>query len=150
MCGVTKRNPRGGIDVRLSPTVGVSVSAGRYHQQPELVAVVAVAENGNLAPIEADHVVAGVKYEPRAELLMAAEVYRKWSSPVVVYAPVESIRMTAEGTGRCVARSRTIPSIQPSSGGADRAGQFVQRGLLEPVSTQYPQLTPPVLPTVEK
>jgi Carboxypeptidase regulatory-like domain/TonB dependent receptor len=74
----TAAGPRGGIETRLSPTVRISLSAGRYHQQPELVTVVAVPENANLAPIESDHLVAGVKYEPRPDLLVSAEVYRKW------------------------------------------------------------------------
>lgn len=74
----TAASPRGGIETRLSPTVRVSLSAGRYHQQPELVTVVAVPQNANLDPIESDHLVAGVKYEPRPGLLASAEVYRKW------------------------------------------------------------------------
>lgn len=71
-------DPRGGVEFRLSRTVRLSVAAGRYHQQPELVSVVAVPGNANLAPIEADHLVGGVKYEPDAGLLISAEVYRKW------------------------------------------------------------------------
>jgi hypothetical protein len=70
--------PRGGIEFRLSPKARLSLSAGRYHQHPELVTVVAVPQNANLAPIEADHLVAGVKYEPQPGLLISAEVYRKW------------------------------------------------------------------------
>ncbi len=34
--------------------------------------------NANLAPIESDHLVGGVKYEPSPGLLVSAEVYRKW------------------------------------------------------------------------
>jgi hypothetical protein len=85
----TTAGPRGGIETRLSPTVRVSLSAGRYHQQPELVTVVAVPQNANLAPIASDHVVAGIKYEPRPGLLMSAEVYRKWyrSYPVSLQYP---------------------------------------------------------------
>jgi hypothetical protein len=71
-------DPRGGVEFRLSPTVRLSVAGGRYHQQPELVTVVAVPGNANLAPIESDHLVGGVKYEPRPGLLVSAEVYRKW------------------------------------------------------------------------
>jgi hypothetical protein len=81
--------PRGGVEVRLSPTVRVSLSGGRYHQQPELVTIVAVPENAGLAPIESDHLVAGLKYEPRAGLSVSAEVYRKWyrSYPVSLQYP---------------------------------------------------------------
>jgi outer membrane receptor protein involved in Fe transport len=71
-------DPRGGVEFRLSRSVRLSVSAGRYHQQPELVSVVAVPGNANLAPIESDHLVGGVKYEPHPGLLVSAEVYRKW------------------------------------------------------------------------
>ena len=70
--------PRGGLEVRLSPTVRVSLSGGRYYQHPELVAVVAVPENATLKPMQADHLVTGVRYEPRPGFLMSAEVYRKW------------------------------------------------------------------------
>jgi hypothetical protein len=85
----TTAGPRGGIETRLSPTVRVSLSAGRYHQQPELVTVVAVPQNANLAPIESDHLVAGVRYEPGPSLLVSAEVYRKWyrSYPVSLQYP---------------------------------------------------------------
>jgi hypothetical protein len=81
--------PRGGVEVRLSPKARLSLSAGRYHQHPELVTVVAVTNNANLAPIEADHLVAGMKYEPQSGLLMSAEVYRKWyrSYPVSLQYP---------------------------------------------------------------
>jgi hypothetical protein len=70
--------PRGGIEVRASPAVRLGISAGRYHQQPELLTVVALAQNAGLAPIESDHLVGGLKYEPRPGLLVSAEVYRKW------------------------------------------------------------------------
>ena len=70
--------PRAGIEFRLSPKARLSLSAGRYHQHPELVTVVAVPQNASLAPIEADHLVTGVKDEPRPGLLISAEVYRKW------------------------------------------------------------------------
>jgi outer membrane receptor protein involved in Fe transport len=81
--------PRGGIEFRLSPKARLSLSAGRYHQHPELVTVVAVPQNATLAPIEADHLVAGMKYEPQPGLLMSAEVYRKWyrSYPVSLQYP---------------------------------------------------------------
>jgi hypothetical protein len=81
--------PRGGIEFRLSPKARLSLSAGRYHQHPELVTVVAVPQNASLAPIEADHLVAGMKYEPQPGLLMSAEVYRKWyrSYPVSLQYP---------------------------------------------------------------
>ena len=81
--------PRGGVEVRLSPTVRVGLSAGRYHQQPELVTVVAIPQNANLAPIESDHLVGGVKYEPQPGLLVSAEIYRKWyrSYPVSLQYP---------------------------------------------------------------
>jgi hypothetical protein len=50
---------------------------------------VAVPENAGLAPIESDHLVAGLKYEPRAGLSVSAEVYRKWyrSYPVSLQYP---------------------------------------------------------------
>jgi hypothetical protein len=81
--------PRGGVEFRLSPKTRLSLSAGRYHQQPELVTVVAVPQNAGLVPIEADHLVAGVKYEPQPGLLMSAEIYRKWyrSYPVSLQYP---------------------------------------------------------------
>jgi hypothetical protein len=81
--------PRGAIEVRVSPPVRVGVSAGRYHQHPELVSVVALPQNANLAPIESDHVVGSVKYEPQPGLLMSAEIYRKWyrSYPVSLQYP---------------------------------------------------------------
>jgi hypothetical protein len=81
--------PRGGVELRLSPKVRLSLSVGRYHQHPELVTVVAVPQNANLAPIEADHLVAGMKYEPHPGLLISAEVYRKWyrSYPVSLQYP---------------------------------------------------------------
>jgi hypothetical protein len=86
---VSAADPRGGVEIRLSPTVRVSLAAGRYHQQPELVTVVALPQNANLAPIESDHLVGGVRYEPRPGLLVSAEVYRKWyrSYPVSLEYP---------------------------------------------------------------
>jgi hypothetical protein len=95
---VTAAGPRGGIETRLSPTVRVSLSAGRYHQQPELVTVVALPENANLAPIESDHVVAGVKYEPRPGLLMSAEVYRKWYRSYPVSLPYPQLTLANHGS----------------------------------------------------
>lgn len=87
--GAVVAAPRGGLDVRLSPTLRVSLSGGRYHQHPELVAVVAVPENAALKPMQSDHLVTGVRYEPRPGLLVSAEVYRKWyrSYPVSLQYP---------------------------------------------------------------
>jgi outer membrane receptor protein involved in Fe transport len=82
-----------------------------------LVSVVAVPGNANLVPIESDHLVGGVKYEPHPGLLVSAEVYRKWyrGDPVSLEYPQLTLAnhgsefntsdllllpMTSEGQGR--------------------------------------------------
>jgi hypothetical protein len=74
----TTVDPRVGVETGISPRLTVSLAAGRYHQQPELLAIVALPESGALEPIRADHLVAGLRYEPRPDLWMSAEVYGKW------------------------------------------------------------------------
>jgi hypothetical protein len=110
--------PRGGIEVRLSPAVRVGLSAGRYHQQPELVTVVAVPENANLAPIEADHLVGGVKYEPRPGLLLSAEVYRKWYRAYPVSLQYPQLTLANHGSEFNTSDLLLLPM---SSGGKGRA-----------------------------
>jgi TonB dependent receptor-like, beta-barrel/Carboxypeptidase regulatory-like domain len=74
----TKIGPRVGVETSMTPRLTVSVSAGRYYQQPELTSIVARPENARLTPMEADHVVVGTAYQPRADVRITVEAYRKW------------------------------------------------------------------------
>lgn len=97
----TRVGPRAGVELQVSQAVRVGVSGGRYFQQPELLAIVAYPQNARLTPIEADHGVVGVYYQPRADLKFSAETfvkrYRKY--PVSTEYPVLTLANTGLGYG---------------------------------------------------
>ena len=121
--------PRGGLDVRLSPTVRVSVSGGRYYQHPELVAVVAVPENATLKPIAADHLVTGVRYEPRPGLLMSAEVYRKWYRSYPVSLQYPQLTLANHGSEFNTSDLLLLPMSSAGNGHAQGLELFLKKRL---------------------
>jgi hypothetical protein len=123
--------PRGGVETRLSSTVRVGVSAGRYHQQPELVSVVAVPENRNLAPIQSDHLVAGVKYEPRPGLLISAEAYRKWYRAYPVSVEYPQLTLANHGSEFNTSDLLLLPMTSDGKGRVRGLELFLKRRLTD-------------------
>jgi len=70
-------SPRAGVSVVLSPSVSLLGSYGRYYQQPFFPFLAVFPENRTLAPIEADHYVAGVSWQVDDLTRLLVEVYRK-------------------------------------------------------------------------
>ncbi len=64
LASATRVSPRAGLVVHVSDRLDVSASAGRYTQMPPLALLEATPENADLAPIRADHYVAGVAFRP--------------------------------------------------------------------------------------
>jgi hypothetical protein len=121
--------PRGGLDVRLSPTVRVGLSGGRYYQHPELVAVVAVPENAMLKPIQADHLITGVRYEPRPGLLMSAEIYRKWYRSYPVSLQYPQLTLANHGSEFNTSDLLLLPMSSAGKGHAQGLELFVKKRL---------------------
>jgi hypothetical protein len=121
--------PRGGVEFRLSPKARLSLSAGRYHQHPELVTVVAVPQNANLVPIEADHLVAGMKYEPQRGLLISAEVYRKWYRSYPVSLQYPQLTLANHGTEFNTSDLLLLPMSSAGEGRARGLEFFLKKRL---------------------
>ncbi len=75
--GAARFSPRAGLTIRVTDRVSVSGSFGTYYQQPYLLYVKAAPVNRGLAPMRADHFVAGLTYVPSASLLFTIEAYEK-------------------------------------------------------------------------
>jgi hypothetical protein len=73
----SKLSPRAGLTLHLLRNLDLSASYGRYHQNPALVVMRAFPGNARLAPIRADHVVAGLALRPRPDTEIKVEAYRK-------------------------------------------------------------------------
>ncbi len=69
--------PRAGLTTHLTPWLDLNLSYGRYHQEPILAIVETFRENRSLAPMRADHYVAGLQYLPRPDLRVTLEAYDK-------------------------------------------------------------------------
>ena len=132
----TAAGARGGVETRLSSTVRIGVSGGRYHQQPELVTVVAVPENGNLAPIESDHLVAGVKYEPRPGLLISGEVYRKWYRSYPVSLEYPQLTLANHGSEFNTSDLLLLPMTSDGRGRVRGLELFLKKRLTDGLYTQ--------------
>jgi hypothetical protein len=115
--------------VRLSPTVRVSLSGGRYYQHPELVTVVAVPQNAALKPIQADHLVTGLRYEPRPGLLMSAEVYRKWYRSYPVSLQYPQLTLANHGSEFNTSDLLLLPMSSAGKGHAQGLEFFVKKRL---------------------
>jgi hypothetical protein len=69
--------PRAGLVFHPRSNLDLSVSGGRYYQMPALVYMKSHPENLDLAPIRADHIVAGAAYYPSSDVKLTVEAYEK-------------------------------------------------------------------------
>ena len=121
--------PRGGIETRVSPAVRVGLSVGRYHQQPELVTVVALPQNARLAPIESDHLVGSLKYDPRPGLFISAEVYRKWYRSYPVSLEYPQLTLANHGSEFTTSDLLLLPMISEGKGRVRGLELFLKKRL---------------------
>jgi hypothetical protein len=126
---VVKAGPRGGIEYSLSSKARVSLSAGRYHQHPELVTIVAVPQNARLAPIQADHLVTGLTYQPGPGLLMSAEVYRKWYRSYPVSLDYPQLTLANHGSEFNTSDVLLLPMSSAGKGRAHGLELFLKKRL---------------------
>ncbi len=70
-------SPRLGLKYNVSSTVELHAAAGIYYQNAPLVFVLSIPSNRSLAPIRADHYMAGVAFYPADDLKFSVEAYIK-------------------------------------------------------------------------
>jgi hypothetical protein len=131
LIGATAVSPHAGIEVELSPQVKLELSAGRYHQQPDLLALSSVPENQRLSPIAADHLVLGVTYAPRADLHFSIETYDKRYHQVPV--SVEHPTFTLANTGAQFSTTEELlfPMVDAGKGRVRGVELFVKKTLTD-------------------
>jgi hypothetical protein len=97
----TTLSPRAGLATHLTPWLDLNLSYGRYRQAPTLALVEADPVNRDLAPMRADHYVAGLQYLPRPDLRVTLEAYDKEYAdyPVSTQYPTLSIANTGDEYG---------------------------------------------------
>lgn len=91
--------PRVAAEWRLSPTLELHASWGKYHQMPDIDEIVPVFGNPNLDSLEAVHYVFGGTYRPAPLWSITADVYYKDLDNVVVDVP-EPTRYLNMATGK--------------------------------------------------
>jgi len=70
-------SPRAGASFAVTDAISLRASYGRYYQQPFFPFLAVFPENRALAPIQADHYVAGLAWQIDGQTRMLVEVYRK-------------------------------------------------------------------------
>ncbi len=121
-------SPRVGLETIVAPQLTFSVSAGRYHQQPELTSIVARRENGHLAPMQSDHLVVGTAFQPRPDLRISVEAYRKWSRDYPVSLDFPALTLANHGIGFDMANI-LLPMTSEGRGRAQGLEVFVKKRL---------------------
>jgi hypothetical protein len=76
--GALRLDPRLAVRARITPTVFLNASAGRYHQAPSYIWLIGDPGNpGRLTPIESDQAVLGIESNLRPDTRLQLEVYYK-------------------------------------------------------------------------
>ena len=92
-------SPRIGFETGIAPRLTLSISGGRYHQQPELTTIMARPANARVSPIQADHIVVGTMFQIRPDLRLSVEAYRKWYRDYPVSTDFPALTLANEGIG---------------------------------------------------
>lgn len=123
----TTVSPRAGLVVHLTPTLDLTASYGRYHQQPSLVYQAAHPTNGELDPMRADHYVAGLAFIPRSDLKVTVEAFQKDYAryPVSTQYPTLSLANVSD----VGLQGLLIPLTSRGAGRARGAELYVQKKL---------------------
>lgn len=124
----TRVSPRIGLETVVSPKLTLSVSAGRYHQQPELTAILARRENAQLSPMQSDHLVVGTVFQARPDLRISFEAYRKWSRDYPVSLDYPALTLANHGIGFDMANI-LLPLTSQGRGRAEGLEVFVKKRL---------------------
>ncbi|MDX2193245.1 MAG: TonB-dependent receptor [Gemmatimonadales bacterium] len=137
MVGATRLAPRGSLSLHLTPTLDLNASAGRYYQQVPLVYLGADPQNRMLAPLRADHLVAGLAWQARPDLRVSVEGFLKEYAdyPVATQYPTVSLANTGDvyGVGGLL-----FPLASQGTGRSRGVELFVQQKL---TSRLYGQLS---------
>lgn len=121
-------SPRAGLTVHVTPQWDANVSVGRYHQMPSLVVIESHPTNRDLAPMRADHVVAGLQYLPRPDLRVTLEAYSKTYDdyPVSTDYPALSLANTGDQYG---VYGLVLPYVSRGDGRARGVEFYAQKKL---------------------
>lgn len=124
----TTVSPRIGLETVVSPRLTFHAAAGRYHQQPELTAIVARRENGELSPMQSDHLIVGTVFQARPDLRISIEGYRKWSRRYPVSLHFPALTLANHGIGFDMA-DILLPLTSLGRGRAEGLEVFVKKRL---------------------
>ena len=97
----TRFSPRAGLTYKIAPRLSAIASFGTYYQQPFFSFTEADPINRGLAPMRADHYVAGLSFAPSSSLRATLEVYEKRYSayPVALQYPELSLASAGDDYG---------------------------------------------------
>jgi hypothetical protein len=97
----TRFSPRLALTYRIAPRLSVNASSGTYYQQPFFSFIAADPVNRGLAPMRADHYVAGLAWTPNSSLRATMEVYEKRyrQYPVALQYPQISLASAGDDYG---------------------------------------------------
>ena len=93
----TRLSPRAGLSYAVNDALSLRASAGRYYQQPFLLFLTTFAENRELQPFRADHLVFGVDVTRGDAMRMTAEYYEKRYDNYPVSSDIPSLSLANIG-----------------------------------------------------
>jgi hypothetical protein len=125
----TRFSPRLGLAYRVVHRLTANVSVGRYYQQPFFSFLLADPINRGLAPMRADHYVAGLSYLPSSSVRATVEVYEKRYSdyPVALQYPQISLASAGDDYGPSYF---LLPMTSAGRGRARGVEFFVEKKLI--------------------
>jgi hypothetical protein len=128
-------SPRLGLTYRLTPTLALNTSYGRYFQQPAFLFLSSFPENRGVVPWRADHYVAGVAWAPSPSVRATAEVYLKRYGDYPVAADLPTVSLANIGDTFDV-REILFPLTSAGTGRAQGVELFVQKRLTDKIYGQ--------------
>ncbi len=121
-------SPRASVSLRPLHRVTLSLAAGRYFQMPALVFLYAEPSNRRLAPMRADHLVAGLAWEPLPDLRLSLEGYVKRYADYPVARDFPSISLANLGDASDVSLF-LVPMVSAGTGRTRGLELFAQKKL---------------------
>jgi len=128
-------SPRAALSYHLLPNLTLSGSWGIFRQQPAMVLLSGHPQNGNLEPIRAEHVIAGISFYPQSDLKISLEAYRKEYSRYPVSTEFPTFSLANDGDSYTV-NGRLIPLSSEGSGYATGIEFYLQKKLSDRVYGQ--------------
>lgn len=126
----TALDPRASVTLKATGTLDLALSWSRHHQSPALAFVAAFPENRELAPMRADHLVAGLAWTPSPDVKLTLETYLKRYSGYPVARDIPELSLANSGDQYGL-QGLLFPMLSVGTGRSRGIEFFVQKKLTQ-------------------